>query len=71
MAKVTITFEDSPNDKVKIVSDPSFETMAKMEISGNGLSSAHGYALTAINSIRAASKKQDNSLIVELPKIGR
>lgn len=69
MAKVTITFEDSPNDKVKVVSDPSFETMAKIEISGNGLSSSHGYALTAINAIREASKKE-GSLIVGLPKIG-
>ena len=71
MALVTITVEDSPNGKVKVVADPSFETMAKMEISGHGLSSAHGYALVAINAIRKMSKEQSNDLIVSLPKIGR
>ena len=71
MARVTITIEDSPDGKVKIVSDPSFDTIAKMEISGHSLSAAHGYALVCINAVRKVSKEMANELKVFLPRIGR
>jgi hypothetical protein len=69
--KITITIEQVPGGAVKVVSDPSFETMARMELSGEGLSSANAYALIAINAIRKASKQADaekRGLIVEIPK---
>lgn len=70
--KVTITIEEQHNGFVKVVSEPSFETMAKMELSGEGLSSANAYALTAINAIRKASKQADlekRGILIELPRV--
>lgn len=73
MAKITITIEDNQvTGGVKVVSDPSFESMAKMDNSGEGLTSAHGYALTAINHIRKVAKENTrdrSSLKVNIPKI--
>ena len=57
MAKVTITIEDLPGSKVKIVAEPSFEMLAKMDVSGNALTSAQGYAMYAMKKIREASKQ--------------
>lgn len=68
---VTLTFTDTPDGKVKVVSDPSFETMCQMEISGHGLSSANGYALLAINAIRKAAKSKDIDQKVFIPRIGK
>lgn len=68
MAKITLTIEDLPGNKVKVVSDPNFETMMKMHVSGTPLTSAHGYALTAINAIRGESKKRAPTGII-IPKI--
>jgi hypothetical protein len=68
MAKITITLEDHL-DKVKVVSDPNFETMIKMEVSGTALTSAHGYAIAALNAIRAHSKAPGPSKIL-IPRIG-
>lgn len=57
MAKITLTIEDTPQGTVKIVSDPSFETMMKMDISGsNSLTAAHGYAFALINKAREIGK---------------
>jgi hypothetical protein len=67
VAKVEITIEDIPGNKVSIKSNPSMETMIKMEISGsNELTSAHGYAYACLNEIRKLSKSQDptNKLII-------
>jgi hypothetical protein len=69
MAKVTVTFEDLPNGKVKVVSDPSVETFFKIDISGHALTSAQGYALSAINHIHKASKDKDTSLNIKMPKV--
>lgn len=57
MARITITIEDLPQNKVKIEMNPNFETMMKMEISGSKMTSAHGYALCAVNAIRKESKR--------------
>lgn len=68
---VTLTFQDKPNGQVGVVSDPSFETMCQMEISGQGLSSACGYALVAINAIRKAAKSKDIDNTVYIPRTGK
>lgn len=69
MAKVIITIEDIPEGKVKVVSDPSFEIMAKRTLSGHDLTAAHGYALRALNAITDAAKQQ--RIITKLPKLRR
>lgn len=55
MAKITLTIEDKPDDKVKVVVNPSMETIFKMIESGENLTSAYGYAVRAVNSIKEAS----------------
>jgi hypothetical protein len=70
MAKVTITIEDTFDGKVKVISNPNFETMAKMDLSGDNLTAAHGYALLALNEIRKESKKREPTLI-KIPGLGR
>lgn len=69
MAKVTITIEDAPGGKVKVVAEPNFETMMQKHVSGNGLTAAQGYALAALNSIRMAAKSQSNNLKVIIPRL--
>jgi hypothetical protein len=71
MAKITITIEDSPDGNVRVVASPNFATMMQMEQSGHRLTSAHGYALLALNSIRNASKQKDSRIIVPTPRLGR
>jgi hypothetical protein len=71
MAKVTITIEDTPNGKVKIVAEPSFETMANMIVSGETMTSAHGYAMTCIKAVRQESKNADPTTLIKLPRLGR
>lgn len=68
MAKITITIEDFPGDKVKVVSDPSFENMVKIAHNGSRLTAAHGYAFLALNAIREESKKREPKLNIILPK---
>jgi hypothetical protein len=68
MAKIVITIEDAPDGRVKMVSDPSFETMMKMDLSGEKMTPAIGYAFCAINAIRKASKKI-GPLVREVPKL--
>lgn len=68
MAKITITIEDLPNNAVKVVCDPTFETMMKMHLSGIGLTAAHGYAFKAINEIRRTSK-QTQILKAPIPRL--
>lgn len=68
MAKITITIEDTFDGKVKVVSDPTFMTMASMVNSGESMKSSHGYALAVIKRIRELSKEQ-GSLIMPIPKV--
>lgn len=70
MAKVVITIEDMPDGKVKVVSDPNFETMMVMHDSGHPLTAANGYAFTALNAIRNEAKRQGPTRIF-VPRIGR
>lgn len=71
MAKITIHIEDLPGDKVKVTSDPSMETMIKMDISGNKLTSAHGYAFNLLNNFRHLGKMNDPNLKLIIPKVSR
>jgi hypothetical protein len=57
MAKVTITIEDKEDGNVKVVSDPNFETLMMMDMSGHRLTNAHGYAMAALLRIRERSKE--------------
>lgn len=69
MARITLTIEDKPNGNVSVIADPTFETMIKMNISGDNLTSAHGYALSCINHIRRLSKSGKGDLIAPMPKL--
>lgn len=72
MAKITITIEDTATGGVKIVSDPTFETMAKMIVSGSSdHTSAHGYALSMIKTAREVSKDAGPTQKIWLPKVKR
>jgi hypothetical protein len=68
MGKCTITIEDLPGDKVKIVVDPSFETICKMEVSGHQLTSAQGYALALMNRAREIGKEK-GKIIAKIPRL--
>lgn len=68
MAKITITFEDAGSG-VRVTAEPNFETMMRMHASGHRLTSAHGYAIAALNHIREKSKEQSNSLGIIIPKV--
>lgn len=70
MATIVITIEDKPDGGVKIVSNPSFETMMMMTQSGEALTSAHGYALHVLNEIRHESKRQSPNKIL-VPRLSR
>lgn len=70
MAKITITVEDIPgSDKVKIVAEPNFMTIMKMDISGNQLTPAHGYALRMMNEALRLSKSSNPTNLIEIPRI--
>lgn len=69
MANITIKIEDIDGGKVRITSTPNFETMVKMEISGEKLTGAHGYAFSTLNHLWKLSK-QKGPTILEIPKIG-
>ena len=57
MAKIIITIEDTFDNKVGVVSNPSFEEMIKQHAAKDGLQPSHGYALCALNAIRIAAKE--------------
>lgn len=67
MAKVTIVIEDLPNGKVRVVSDPSFETMCRIA-KAEQLTSAHGLAIVALRNMHEASREQGSVLTVPIPR---
>lgn len=71
MARIVITVEDQPDGTVKVAAEPNFMQMAQMNSSGHSLTSAHGYAMRALNAIREASREQSNRLGIIIPRIGR
>lgn len=68
--EVTFTISDNANGTVKIVSSPSFETMISMIESGHEMTSAQGYALLALRTIKEESKRKEPTKIL-VPKLGR
>lgn len=70
MAKIILTIEDGPGGKVRVTSNPSFETLMKKHRSGHELTSADGYALRAINAIMAESKSKEPTKIL-IPRLGQ
>lgn len=70
MAKITIEIEDLDSGKVKVTATPTFEQMAKMELSGERITSAHGYAIYVLNQIRQESKRQEPTKLL-IPKLTR
>jgi hypothetical protein len=72
LAKIVITLEDTATGGVKIVSNPTFETIAKMINSGgDDITSAHGYAVAMMNTARRESKSSAPSTTIWLPKVKR
>lgn len=70
MAKIIIEIENLPGDKVKITSSPTMEQMIKMEVSGDRLTPAHGYAYAMLNKCREISKSQDPTNKIIIPRLG-
>lgn len=71
MAKVTITVEDLDNGKVKITAEPNFMTIMKIDISGNHLTPAHGYALRMMNEAMRVSKENNPENLIQIPRVRR
>ncbi len=69
MAKIVIEIEDKPGNKVSVKATPNFETMCKIDNSGNTLTSAHGYAMLALRAIRDESKKNDPRTKILIPRV--
>lgn len=69
MAKILIEIEDLPDNKVRVVATPNFDTMMRIVASGNEITSAHGYALAAMRAIRECSK--DKTITLQVPRVGR
>lgn len=70
MSKVTMTIEDLPGGGVKIVCEPSFEQMMMKGNQAGNFTSAEGYAIFALNQLRAESKKQSPTRLI-IPKLAR
>lgn len=68
MAKIIITIEDTESGNVKITSTPNFETMMKMDVSGETFTSAMGYAFALLNHAWKLGKKK-SPIIREIPKL--
>ena len=73
MAKIIITIEDMPGDKVKSVMSPPFAQLAmKVKNSLTPLTAAEIYGIAAINKImdiNRSNKKEKTRIII--PNIGR
>lgn len=69
MAKITITIEDV-GERVRVTADPTFEMMMKKNLQGGQWTSAEGYALLALNTLRDESKSRTPTKII-IPKLRR
>lgn len=69
MAAIIITIEDTADGKVCTRCSPSAEEMFQMMQSGSDLTSAHGYAMTALNAIREAAKSPESQLKIFVPRV--
>lgn len=71
MAKIIIEVEDQSDGNVSVKATPNFETMAKMDLSGDRLTPAHGYALAMLNRVREVSKANAPTNLIHIPRLGR
>ena len=69
MSKIVITIEDMPNGNVSIKSNPTFEEIAKKDLSGETLSNADGYAIAMLNRARQIGKSTESTNLIQIPKI--
>lgn len=65
MAKVTLTFEDTPNGTL-IKSDPGLEQLVVLAQSNGQATDAHSYAITAWLAICKATKPAIQGSIVKI-----
>jgi len=65
MAKVTFTFEDTPNGTL-IKSDPGLEQLVALVQSDDKSTSAHNYAITEWSAICKASKPASKGSAVKI-----
>lgn len=70
MSKITITIEDDPKGTVKVVVNPTCETLIKKHASGHQLTSAEAYALFCARQLREEGKRKEPTRIL-IPRIGR
>lgn len=69
MAKITITIEDIGNGKVRAVMNPTGFTIARMIMSGEDTTNAHGIAIAALNAILKEQKLSESGKKIIIPKI--
>jgi len=69
MAKIVITIEDMPNGNVSIKASPTFEEIAKKDLSGETLTNADGYAIAMLNRARQIGKSTESTNLIQIPKI--
>jgi hypothetical protein len=72
MARIVITLEDTTHDKVRVVSNPTFQEIAQMVNSGHKTTPAHDYAVgmlnTALQFSKQAAKDRPKLIIPNLVK---
>ena len=70
MAKIVITIEDKPGNRVKTTIEPSFATLSmKIKNSLTPLTSAEGYGIMCINKIMAESKNLKEPTKIIIPRL--
>lgn len=69
MSTIIITVEDMPNGNVSIKANPTFEEIAKKDLSGETLTNADGYAIAMLNRARQIGKSTESTNLVQIPKI--
>lgn len=72
MARITITIEDRPENRVEVVVTPRAEELMN-KIASHGptsLTSAEAYALLCVRALREESKRQGPTRVL-VPRVGR
>lgn len=74
MSQIVIKITDRPNNRVEVQCQPLAQTLIEAAAKGHHLTSAEGYALHALRSIREESAKmQENTngkgLIIQIPRL--
>jgi len=73
VSQITITITDRPNNRVEIKCHPLAQTLIEAAAKGHNLTSAEGYALHALRSIREESarmqEKGEKGMIIRIPRL--